>query len=410
MSEQGLFRLLLDNRKDYDYTSRLFTSIFSLNVIQCIGYAILFFIVSPYLNSPYKVFLLTNVVLNVFSGSLLQFTRGQGHNLHYAIASFLSAFTTIICNIVGILFLKLGAYGLFYSIIVAQIVTITYLSFSEQIGKYIRLRNFNRKLIIDVLKYSIPLVPANLSWWIVGVSDRTIVSAILGVAANGIYTVANKFSTIFVTFYNIFSLTWTESVSLYIDADDRDKYLTEVINTTICLFSSACLGLIALMPFVFPLLINVKYRAAYNQIPILMLSVLFQVVCGLYSAVYLAKKKSTESAKTAVFAAIINVGVDLCLIKFIGLYAASVSTLVAYAAMAIYRYFDVKKYVNAAISKSFLIVTFTVSVLELVVYYTGNTVFSVGMLAVIIIYSVVYNKELLKTIIGSVMLKFVKGK
>lgn len=409
MSEQGLFRFLLDDRKNHEYASKLFTSVFVVNILQCIVYSLLFLFISPFLNLPYKAFLLTNVILNVFSSTLLQFARGQGHNLHYAFASFLSACTTILGNILGIIVFKLGAYGLIYSIIAAQIAVIIYLVFVEHIVEFIDLKKFDRKAVKHVMKYSLPLVPANLSWWVVGVSDRTIIYAVLGVAANGIYTVANKFSTIFVTFYNIFSLTWTESVSLYIDSEDRDKYLSEVINTTVNLFASACLSLIASMPFVFPVLINDNYYDAYNQIPILMLSVLFQVICGLYSAVYLAKKKSSESAKTAILAALINVGVDLLLINYIGLYAASVSTLMAYASMAIYRYFDVKKYVNAVIDKKFLLVTFILAVFELLVYYSNQKYLCLVMLFIVMIYSVFYNRELIKAIYNSVLHIFVEG-
>lgn len=398
MTEQGLFRFLLDDRDDYDYSSKVITTVFGVNTIQCILYSVLYIIFNHFLSSPYKIFLWTNVVLNVFSGTFLQFARGQGHNLQYAIASFLSAVTTIIGNIFGILIFKLGAYGLFYSIIAAQVVVIFYLLIAERVPFYIRIRSFDKGIIKDIMRYSLPLVPANLSWWIVGVSDRTIVSAILGVAVNGVYTVANKFSTIFVTFYNIFSLTWTESVSLYIDSEDRDKYLTEVINATVSLFAAACLGLIALMPFIFPILINRNYQDAYNQIPILMLSVLFQVVCGLYSAVYLAKKKSSESAKTAILAAIINISVDLLLINYIGLYAASVSTLVAYAAMAVYRYFDAKKYVNAAVDKKFLFITVLVATFELIVYYWRHPFLSVIILIVVVIYGLFYNREFLMAI------------
>lgn len=410
MTEQGLFRFLLDDRDDYKYASKIITTVFFVNVLQCIGFSALYVIVREVFNSPYKIFLWTNVVLNLFSGTFLQFARGKGHNLHYAIASFLSAITTIIGNIFGILVLKLGAYGLFYSIIAAQIVVIIYLLIAERIPYYIRITNFDKAVINNILKYSLPLVPANLSWWVVGVSDRTIVSAVLGVAVNGVYTVANKFSTIFVTFYNIFSLTWTESVSLYIESEDRDKYLTEVINTTVSLFAAACLGLIALMPFVFPLLINNNYQDAYNQIPILMLSVLFQVICGLYSAVYLAKKKSSESAKTAVFAAVINIGVDILLIKYIGLYAASISTLVAYASMAIYRYFDVKKYVKAVINTRFLLVTVLVATFELIAYYSKHRILSVVVLITVIVYSFYYNREFIVAICKGAVCAFKRGK
>ena len=65
-------------------------------------------------------------------------------------------------------------------------------------------------------KYSIPLIPNQLSWWIVSTSDRLIISYLLSVAQNGVYAVANKFSSMCITVFNIFNLTWTESASMHI--------------------------------------------------------------------------------------------------------------------------------------------------------------------------------------------------
>ena len=42
--------------------------------------------------------------------------------------------------------------------------------------------------LIKLLKYSLPFIPNQLSWWVIGVSDRTIISWFLNVAENGIYS------------------------------------------------------------------------------------------------------------------------------------------------------------------------------------------------------------------------------
>lgn len=104
---------------------------------------------------------------------------------------------------------------------------------------------YNSEMFKSVFKYSMPLVPNQLSWWVVGASDRTIVSHFISVFENGIYSVANKFSTIYVTFYNIFNLSWTESVSLHMNDGDRDDFLTDIINTMFNLFAAVDVGIIA---------------------------------------------------------------------------------------------------------------------------------------------------------------------
>lgn len=370
--DNGLFRFLLDCREDKGKQSSLFSTVIISNIMQSLIYILLYLIAQEFITSKYKIFLAIDVVLNIFLNTFLQFPRGRGDNLGYAIGSFTSAVMTVVMNVLFIVGFRLGAYGMFMATVLSKVVTILYLGVSQRTWKYFSLRLYDKSILKEIIKYSLPLVPNQLSWWIIGVSDRTIVSLSIGIAANGIYSVANKFSTLFATFYNIFNLSWTESVTLHFNESDRNKFLTEVINTMFRLFSATFIIIIAFMPLIFPILINYQYEEAYYHIPILMIAVLFQVIVGLYGVVYIALKKSTEVAKTTNFVAVINVFVDLILIKFIGLYAASLSTLISFFVMAVYRYFHVQKFVDIKLNKKNLCETILITMIILCSYYYNH--------------------------------------
>lgn len=170
---------------------------------------------------------------------------------------------------------------------------------SLKVVRYYAVHLFDKSVIKQIAKYSFPLIPNQLSWWVVGASDRVIVSKVIGVAANGVYSIANKFSGLFVSFYNIFNLSWTESVSLHLDEEDSEKFLTETINDMFKLFTCTCIEIVAILPFAFFVVINNQYADAYNHVPILMLAVVFQIIVGLYSVIYVALKKTHEIAKTS---------------------------------------------------------------------------------------------------------------
>lgn len=403
--ENGLFRFMIDYRGAQDKQKYLFSTVCITNMLQAAGYLVFFVLLQGYISSEYKFFLAADVVANIFLNTLLQFPRGLGKNVIYSIASFLSAATTVVFNVLFIAGLRWGALGMFMATLLAKLLTCIYLFCATKIWKYFSFTCFDKDLLKSVSKYSFPLVPNQLSWWVVGASDRTIVSHFISVAANGIYSVANKFSTVFVTFYNIFNLSWTESVSLHMNDEDRDEFLTDIINTMFNLFAAVDIGIIACMPFVFDIIINNKYADAYYQVPILMIAVLFQVVVGLYSVIYIALKKSGEIAKTSFFAAVINISVDFALIKFIGLYAASVSTLVAYAGMALYRYFDVKRFVTVCMKKKYVLLSIMVGLITLIAYYSRNTIFCAGTLVVVIVYAIAVNWKFLKSILRQVTSK-----
>lgn len=395
--DQGLFRFMLDYRGNKDEQKKLFSTLLLSSTAQNIIYVILFICIEPFLKIENAYFLLLYVVLQVYNALFLQFVRGLGYSIKYTIASFISASATTVLNVIALVFLRMGLQGLFVSTLTAQLLTLIYLVVSSRSWEYFSLKNARIGTFKKVGTYSIPLIPNNLAWWVVNASDRTIISHVLGTAANGIYSVANKFPNIFINFYNILNLSWTETVSLHYNDEDRDEFLTDTMTSLVKLFVAACLGIVACMPFVFPIMVNAKYNAAYNQILILMYAMLFRVLVGLYSCVYVAQKNAKKIAYTSISAAIINITVDLILINKIQVFAASLSTLVAFLSMFIVRYIDVNKTVHMRIKKPIAVGSVLLSVMLIGTYYCNNKVVQFVALCITAIYAVVTNMDLLKS-------------
>ena len=395
--DQGLFRFMLDYRDNKDEQKKLFSTLLLSSTVQNIIYVVLFICIEPFLKIENAYFLLLYVVLQVYNALFLQFVRGLGYSIKYTIASFISASATTVLNVIALVFLRMGLQGLFVSTLTAQLLTLVYLVISSRSWEYFSLKNARIGTFKRVGTYSIPLIPNNLAWWVVNASDRTIISHFLGTAANGIYSVANKFPNVFINFYNILNLSWTETVSLHYNDEDRDEFLTDTMTSLVKLFVAACLGIVACMPFVFPIMVNAKYSAAYNQILILMYAMLFRVLVGLYSCVYVAQKNAKKIAYTSISAAIINITVDLLLINKIQVFAASLSTLIAFLSMFIVRYIDVNKDVHMRIKKPIAIGSILLSIMLVGTYYCNNKVIQFVALCITALYAVVTNMDLLKS-------------
>lgn len=262
--------------------------------------------------------------------------------------------------------------------------------------KYYKPKLVDLSLIKEVCGYSLPLVPNQISGWILSASDRTIIAKFLSVAENGVYSVANKFSNLVGTFYGFFNLAWVETVSVHYNDSDRDEFIGDMMETVSNLFVSVCVGIIAIMPFVFPVMVNQQYGNAYYQIPILLIAVIFQILVGLYSAIYIALKKSSTIARTTIAGAIINVLVNLALIRFIGLYAASISTLVSYASTALYRRIDIRKYIKIKVNVKNILLNSVAVVFVTLSYYFNITILNVAALVIACIYAVGINWKLIK--------------
>ena len=188
-------------------------------------------------------------------------------------------------------------------------------------------------------------------------------------------------------------------MAVHINEEDSDVFISGIIDTVIRFFGALCMGIIAAVSLAFPFLIDDQYHDAYYQIPILMVAVFFQVVVGLYSVVYTANKKSVEIMKTSIYAAVINLAVDLLLINHIGLFAASGSTLIAYLAMAIYRSIHVRKFVKIHIRLRTILSVALMAIVAIAGYYLGNTIIKVISLVIIAVFGFLLNKGFIKSLI-----------
>lgn len=407
-TEMAMFRFLIDKRGDKKETNKLLSNDFAFLLISLTIFSIFYLIITNFISIPFKYLILLDIIICVFSSNFLQIARGMGRNVDYSIGCIVTGLSIVLLNILFIVYLHMGAFGMLLGTALGNFMCDIYLFIRLKLYKHLMIGKIDKKIIKSMLKYSIPLVPSTLSWWIINISDKTIISIFIGVAANGIYAVSNKFATIFSSFLNIFNLSWGESAALHINDKDRDKFFSDIFNTIFKLFSSIGLGIIACMPFVFPILINSKYNDAYFYIPILIIGICINVLLILYNGVYIAKKLTKQVANTTVMGAIVNIVVNLALVKYIGLYAAALSTMISCLVMTLYRHFDSKKYVKIKYNKWNFINALLLFALTIFTYYYQNMYLQIITLILAIIYAYVANRTLLKSFKSSFLNKIIK--
>lgn len=393
--EMSIFRYLIDSRGKEKDTKTLISNDFYVLFISLIIFSILYFIITGFISIPFRFIIWIDIIVCVLSGNFLQVARGFGQTLDFSISCILTGFTTVISNIFLICYVGMQAEGMIISMALANFVCSLYLFIRLKLRSKIDFKLVDHKLLKEMYKYSIPLVPNGISWWIVNVSDRSIVSFVLGASANGLYAISNKFPTIISSLTGIFNLSWSESASLHINSPDRDEFFSDISNTVMKLFVALGVGMIACMPFVFPIMINSKYNGAYNYIPPLVLATVFNVAICLYSQIYLAKKMSKQVASTTIMGAIINILINVVFIKIIGLYAACISTAISYFIMFFYRHIDLKKYMNIQYEKGFFLKSFLIFVFAISLYYYNHFYTNLFSLIVVCIYAFLTNRKFL---------------
>lgn len=405
--EMGMFRELIDSRNNKNYAKKIISSSLYTIARQFLVCLIIYIIINLLIDIPFSIYIVLNVLSIMLSNIFLQIARGFGDNLSYSIGSTIAGITTIFLNIVFIAALKWNVEGMLLSTILANLMASTYLFFKLKLYKYISRKYISQRTLKNIMKYSLPLVPNGLIWWVINVSDRTIITIFLNVSANGIYAIANKFSSILIQVYNVFNLSWTESASLHVDDKDRDKFFTDTFDTILRLFSSLSFLLIAFLPLVFDLLISKSYIESYNYIPILLLGMIFNIMVSFVGCIYVAKKMTKQVAITSFWSGIINIFINLVLIKMIGIYAAALSTVVSFAVMSIYRIIDVQKYVKLQMNIKLIVVLILLFIIECVIYYLRIVPLSVFNCTILIVVLTMLNKNLIFTVINQVKKRIV---
>ena len=398
--EESMFRFLIDAKNKKEEKSIISQTILTILLTLTLSCIIIFVVIKVFSihTSPFFIPYVIAVVVMALMNCLV---RGLGKIKLYSLSNFILSVLTIILNIVFVLGTNLNVDGLLLAVIIANIVVGLLLAIIIKLPKYIDVKSLDKTTMKRMIKYSIPLIPNSLSWIIITLSDRLIVTSFLGTASNGIYAISNKFPTIINTVYNYFSVAWKESAAKALHEDNSEVYYNRIYRALRNIVYAATVGVIAVVPFVFNVLVHGGYQDSYMYIPILIIGVYFSNMASFYGGIFSAYMESKAVGTSTVISAILNLGINIILIKFIGIYAAAISTLVSSVFIYMYRKERIKKFVHLKPSKTLMISTLT-TIIVLAAYYSKNHIIQAIALAWTIFYALMLNHNVVKMLKGRI--------
>ncbi len=393
--QQASFRYIISS-KDTNEVSKYFTNSLIYTIISSTFLLPLTILLLPVQNVMMSTLLFLLYLSQSIHGLLAQVARGLAQNKQYSISIALFSIINFCCIIIFYFFKSITLELLISSLITSYVISLLYLIRYVKLSLYFNPELITFKTISLLLKYSIPLIPSTISLWIVNLSDRLIILNILGADANGIYAVANKIPSIFIMAYSIFNLAWTEIASRVSDeGEESSEYYSSLFHMLYKFLIGSMLFLISVTPILFNLLINAQYSEAYYQIPILYLGSFLSSIVLFYGGIYIAIKKTEQVGMTSTIGALLNLIINLVLIKKIGLYAASISTVCSYLIILIYRTIDLRKYLDIKYNRKELVISTILMATSITVLYYRNTFAILINLIISTIYNIIFNKILI---------------
>lgn len=381
-AQQAVFRFLIDARSDTERQTKVITNAIEITVGVSLVAVVAYLLICALTGVSLTATIVYYFVSFILGDFVLQVARGLGYVKAFAIAGIAQGVLTVSLNVLFLLFFGMRTEGVLLGMALGILVPSIILAAVVGMHRVVRFSARDYATKKEILTFSIPLVPNTISWWVYNASDRTIITVVLGVAANGIYAVTNKFANIANSFSSIFYASWSESAVLAVNDPDRDEFYSRIANMMLKGFGALGIMIMCITPIIFPLLVHESFNEALLYLPLLILGTVLNTVVSFYSAIYVAKKLTKQVANTSIAAAIINLAVCLGLVWTMGIWAAAISTVVAYGTMAVYRHYDMRKYVTIKYEKSSILIMVLLFIIATTLYYMGSIWASMAALAI----------------------------
>ena len=342
---EGVFRFALDNERGR-------RSIFTVGFLTITAGSLLFFAAVPLLNTVkefrgYIWLIIIYTMASCYHSLCSQFIRATGNTALFAVQGIINTCLVITLNILFLAVLSIGVTGYVLSVVLADSICTVFLFIKERLWRQFTKRP-KKSAFIKMAKYSIPLIPTTIFWWITSVSDRYMVNALIGSAENGIYGVSYKIPTILTLVSTIFMQAWQFSAVIESHGDRREhiKFFTGVWRSFQAVMFLAGGAIIAFAKPAIRILSAKEYYSAWEYVPLLSASMIFTAFVSFTGTVYVVTKQSGISFITAMAGAVINIVLNFLLIPSpLGVQGAAIATFVSYFAVFLIRAVNSRKYI-----------------------------------------------------------------
>ena len=334
--------------------------------------------------------------------------RAMGKSVLFAALGLAKTTLYIVSQMILLFVFGLGGKALFLSTIFTTVLAILFIELVARPHKYFHLKSLDRGVLKKMLVFSLPLVPNTALWWLSSSINSVIITGKLGLDANGIYTVANKFSTVVSSLSTVFMMAWQESAIKEYKTANFKRFQTETFNSYFILMLSAIAVGVPFAGLAVPYLIDESYYSAIVYVPFLLIAAMFSSFSSYTAQIMTAQEKTKGLMTTTIFGAFTNVAVVAVLIHFVGLWAAVIGTLASNVALTVVRLFFVKSEFTKDVAIFKISLLFICIALGCVLYVWANTLALIAALALMCVLALVFNKDFIFSVLGLLFSKLKK--
>ena len=158
---ETIFRFLCTAKEEEraQYISNAFFLLFAGLLI----FSIIYIPIAIVTKFEYSILFIVYFITNYLAMFFQQVLRGLGKNVDYSITGIISTLMQLLINIamIRILYEK----SILLATIVGSAIVVVYALIRTRFIKYINIKLISKNIVKKMLKYSLPLIPNQISWW-----------------------------------------------------------------------------------------------------------------------------------------------------------------------------------------------------------------------------------------------------
>lgn len=311
----GIFRFAIDagERKK---------EVFSSGITVLLAGSGIFLLLSPLLwqldyFDGYNWLIVVFVITANIQCAVSYYVRGLGYTKMYALQGIINTALNIALNIVFLVCFDMGVLGYVLSVVVANVLVTLFLIVAMKLHRDFKFKYVTKECVINLLKYSVPMIPTTVFLWVNSVANRFMVAHYCGDDVNGIFAAAYKIPTAITLLTTVFTEAWQLSAVTDADDNDRGAFYSSVFKSYLGLMFMAGSALVAFSKVFTVLLMDESYYDAWQYMPTLIIATVYLALATFLGSVYLVKKKSVLSLLTSMAGAVANIGVTFIMIPYL---------------------------------------------------------------------------------------------
>lgn len=327
---------------DESYRKILWGTITTIVVVSSLGWAAVFFtlhrfLVDPFIGEidfyPYAVIGLSNTVITPIYLLFQSYLQARQEAMHYSINTFLHFLVQVSLAVVFIAVYKMGAVGMLLANVITSLIFFLYV-----LIVYIPRINvgINRQVTYESFKYSLPLLPHQISIWSAGTIDRLFLNGYKGKSVTGIYSVGQQFGSVVGTIAFSVNQAFVPWFFQMIEKGKEGFRKIEQMGLFAVIgYSFIAFAISLFAPEILKVMVSEKFREAWMIIPLITFAFVFHGVYFFFINILFVK--DTGWVFTVTFAAmIVDVVLNILLVPILGFWGCGIACMMTYFSRSIF--------------------------------------------------------------------------